>query len=135
MYQRGVIINRERKQQIIDYSGILIGAKGTPTDIDGLIEYRNRAVILMEFKYGNAKMPYGQKLAFTRIMDDCQSAGKQAVLLVCQHDEADTQNDIDAARAIVRELYYQKQWYIDGRRTVKSVIDNFLKFVERGEKH
>ena len=41
---RGVIQNRDRKKQIIDFSGLKYG-KITPTDIDGLIEYKDKAMM------------------------------------------------------------------------------------------
>ena len=132
MYQRGTIRNRAAKQQIIDFSGIVINGTGTPTDIDGIIEFKDVAFVFMEFKFGDAEMPFGQKLALTRLTDACQKSGKHAVLLVCQHDIANAAEDIDAATAKVRELYFRGKWY-PGERSVKEVIDSFLEFVRGGE--
>lgn len=59
----GQIENRARKQQILDFSGLVFG-KITPTDIDGMIEYHGKAFVYYEFKYLNADTKYGQRTAF-----------------------------------------------------------------------
>lgn len=66
--ERGKIENRNRARQIIDFSGLQYG-KITPTDIDGLIEYHDKAILLLEFKYADAEMPRGQKVALERMCD------------------------------------------------------------------
>ena len=50
---------RERAKQIIDFTGLQWDTI-TPTDIDGLIEYKNKAMVFMEFKHNDAQMPKGQ---------------------------------------------------------------------------
>jgi hypothetical protein len=127
---RGVIQNRERAKQIIDFSGLKFG-KITPTDIDGLIEYQDKAIIFMEYKYSNALMPYGQKLALERLADNSQKAGKQSVVLVCEHDVSDCDSDIIEDKAVVREFYYCRHWYHDGSTIVIDKIRSFLNFVNQ----
>lgn len=129
---RGVIQNRDRKKQIIDFSGLKYG-KITPTDIDGLIEYKDKAMMFFEYKYNNAELPHGQKLALERCVNDIRKAGKIAVAFICEHNVSDCNTDIDASSAIVRDCYYNGKWYHDGKRTVKQKADSFIAFVERGE--
>ena len=64
---RGSIQFPDRARQLIDFSGLRYN-KITPTDIDGFIEYHDEAIVFMEFKYGNAELPYGQKLALERLL-------------------------------------------------------------------
>ncbi len=127
---RGRIQERDRARQIIDFSGLKFG-KITPTDIDGLIEYHNQAVIFMEFKYFCAPLPHGQQLALTRLVDNSQRAGKEAILLICEHHVSDCDSDIIASDAIVREFYYRAKWYHDGKTTVFDKIQRFLDFTKR----
>ena len=101
---RGIIQNPERARQIIDFSGIRF-KNITPTDIDGLIEYKNIAYVLMEFKHREAEMPHGQSLALTRMVDDFDRQGKYATLLVCEHYVDDPKADI-IARDTNCKLYY-----------------------------
>lgn len=125
---RGVIQNRERKQQIIDFSGLRFG-KITPTDIDGFIEYQDKAMIFLEYKFSDAALPYGQKLALQRLADNNQDAGKDSVIFVCEHDVSDCKQDIIADKAVVREFYYNHKWYPDNKHTINEKIDNFIDFV------
>jgi len=47
---RGVIKYRGRARQIIDFRGLTYG-NITPTDIDGLIEYKDKCILLIEIKH------------------------------------------------------------------------------------
>jgi len=121
--ERGKIYNRERAQQIIDFSGLRFGTK-TPTDIDGLLDYNNDVFIFMEFKYGNKEMDSGQQLALERICDESKTA---CYVLVATHNH-EVDEDIDAAGAIVRKYRHNKKWIIPkGKTTVKNAIEKILK--------
>jgi len=124
--QRGEVHSRNRARQIRDYSGLRYG-NITPTDIDGLIEYHGKAYILIELKYQNATLSYGQKLALERLTDDLS---KPAICIIGSHDTHNPDNDIDAANAIAVEYRYHKEWHIPKREyTVKGMIDRFLQLV------
>jgi hypothetical protein len=135
---RGIIQNPERARQIIDFSGIRF-KNITPTDIDGLIEYKNIAYVLMEFKHREAEMPHGQSLALTRMVDDFDRQGKYATLLVCEHYVDDPKADIIARDTNVRRYYYRGKWYpaIDrsfyGKNTYQTV-KRFIDMVEKADK-
>lgn len=127
--ERGKIENRNIARQIIDFSGIQYG-KITPTDIDGLIEYHDKAIVLLEFKYADAELPRGQRVALERMCDCFRRANKEATVLVCEHFVKDCTKDIIARNAIVREVYYKGNWYNDGKSTVKERVDRFIQFVD-----
>lgn len=130
MVERGVIENRERARQIIDFSGLRYG-NITPTDIDGCIEYKNKAVILLEYKHRNTEMPYGQRLAFERIADDIVSAGKDCVFLLCSHDVDNCEVDIDGANAIVTNIYWHgKNSKPRNGITVGEQIEKYIAFID-----
>lgn len=132
---RGIIQHRERARQIIDFHGLKYGSI-TPTDVDGLFEYHNKAYIFIEVKYGKQQMPGGQKLAFERLTDDVGTAGKKAVLFVCEHNVTDCEEDIVAADTIVRNIYVfnkntQKgEWKPGNGRTLANAVDIFLRWVD-----
>lgn len=126
---RGVIQNRERARQIIDFSGLRYG-NITPTDIDGCIEYQDKGVAFIEIKHRDATMPKGQELALTRLVDNNSTAGKRAVLFVCEHDVDNCEMNIIASRTIVRDIYCNTKW-VDGEgRTLKECMDIFIKWVD-----
>ena len=103
--ERGVIQNVKRAQQINDFHGVRFG-NITPTDIDGLIEYHNKAWIIFEIKYKDAQLPYGQRLALERMVKDFTTAGKKAMALVVEHFIDDTSEQVDAAECFVREVFH-----------------------------
>lgn len=115
---------------MIDFSGIRYG-NITPTDVDGLIEYHNKAVVFLEYKCDSAEMPYGQKLALERVATNNHIAGKKSTVFVCEHNVHDCEQDVDAAEAVVRDFYYDGVWYHDGKTKVKDKLDNFIRFVDK----
>lgn len=126
---RGKIQFRERARQIVDFSNLRYG-NITPTDIDGLIEYKDKAVIFIELKYLDAEMPNGQRIAFERIVDDVDNAGKYCALLLCSHCVQDCTDDIDASAALVKRAYYKGRWIdISEPITLRKQIDRFITYI------
>lgn len=100
----------------------------TPTDIDGLIEYKDKCYILFETKLGDAKMPYGQELALTRLVDNLN---KPAVLFETTHNVDDVNQDIDIGQSIVKRYYWHKTWfYLDKEHTLENATRQFIKKIE-----
>lgn len=126
---RGVILNRERKKQIISFENIRYG-NITPTDLDGLIEYKNKAFIFMEFKLRDAKLPKGQRLALERMVDACEKSGKDSVAFVCEHEVDNPKQDIDASEAKVREMYWNGRRRKRNKEKISDVIQKFIEWVE-----
>ena len=128
---RGAISHVARAQQINDFSGLLFG-KITPTDIDGLIEYNNKAYVILEVKYDGKDLPFGQRLAIQRMVDDFRNSGKQALALVVNHGIEDTSKHVPVADCMVRELYHSKEnrWRPPKQTmTARNIIDCFLQSV------
>lgn len=127
MAQRGKIINRERAKQLRDYSGLKYG-KITPTDIDGFIDFGNKAFVFLELKLEGTKLPYGQRLALERIGDTIEEAGKECLVVVAEHNTS-LNRDIDVANCKVILKRQNKQWFqsVNSQISVKEIIDDFLK--------
>ena len=128
---RGKIQYRNRRKQLIDFSGLRIGDI-TPTDCDGIIEYHDKGHVFFEIKSRNVDIPKGQKLAFERTCNDFNRLKKPAVFIVAEHDVDDPAEDIDAAQCKVREFYFRGGWYRD-KSLLKDLIERFIKFAD-GEK-
>lgn len=119
---RGIIDNRDRAQQIIDFSGLRYG-RCTATDIDGVIELGGEAFLFLEYKFDYAAMKTGQELCFQRIVD---GLSKPAMLIVATHNHPVGQ-DIDAANAIVMKVWAHGRWWNGWTgHTVKEVADDFF---------
>ena len=125
---RGAIQFRERRKQLVDYSGLRIG-NITPTDCDGLIEYRDKAYVLFEIKHRNAKVPSGQLKALVRSVDDFKQAHKAAILIIAEHDVDNPALDIDAAKCAVR-VFYDGAWK-KSDETLADLIQRFISYVDR----
>lgn len=115
--------------QKVNFDGLQYG-NIHPTDIDGFIEYKDIARVFLEFKYGNAQMPRGQRLALERIVDDARRAGREAVLFLCSHNNEAGKADIDAASAIVTAIYWNGKWRPATGKTVRQQCDRFFLWVE-----
>lgn len=122
------INNPAGMKQLIDFKGLAVDGYIYPTDIDGLIEYKDSEYIIFEIKHGNAEVPFGQKLALQRMVDDFTKVGKQAVAFVCEHSVDDTDTAVIAALCKVREIYYgqEHQWRRPNRPiTLRQAVDSF----------
>ena len=125
------IKNPSRIRQLIDFKGLELDGGIYPTDIDGLIEYRNSQYILIEAKHGKSRVPIGQRLAIQRMIDDFTAAGKLAMAIICEHHVEDIDEPVVMAKCLVREFYYggEHQWRPpDKPLTVREAIDNFQRF-------
>ena len=124
---RGVINNIERAKQINSFDGLQYG-NITPTDLDGCIEYHNKAYIFIEIKYGDTQLPFGQRLALERLVKDTGLA-KKSIAIIAQHNIKNTDHQIIVKDCIVRELYLwnEKKWRPPNRdMTVKELADTFI---------
>lgn len=130
------IRNPYRMRQLIDFTGLELEGGIYPTDIDGLIEYHDQEYILIEVKYGKAKVPFGQRLAIERMVDDFTKIGKPAVAIVCEHTVKDAGKHVVAAACKVREIYYggEHRWRkTEKQMTVREFVDNFQLFLTEKE--
>lgn len=126
------ITNPKRAGQLIDFAGLEIDGTPNlyPTDIDALIEYKDRGYIYFEIKHGSAAVPTGQRLALQRMVDDAGKIQKEAIAFICEHDVHDTSQNVIAAQCRVRELYYsgEQEWRSPEKElTAKEAMDIFLK--------
>lgn len=118
-------------KQLIDFVGMQVDGYIYPTDIDGLIEYKDSEYIIFEVKFGDADVPKGQKLALQRMVDDFTKVGKQAVVFICEHHISDPNTPVIAAKCKVREIYYgnERQWRAPNRvLSVREAVDSFQKY-------
>jgi hypothetical protein len=123
MVERGVIEHRERARQIVSFAGLRFG-NITPTDIDGLIEYKNCCFLLLELKhYSRPELPYGQRLALERL---AASLAKPTLLLHGIH-YTHPEQDIDAAECDVYRYFWGGEWHgLDEQVSVWTAAAGFF---------
>lgn len=105
-YPSSRIRDRDKAKQLVNFSGMQLGQGIYPTDIDGLIEYKDTLYILFEIKYKSPFLPAGQKLALERVVNDFTKAGKDAVVFVATHNVWNPYHDIRAEECVVERFYY-----------------------------
>ena len=128
------ILNPKRMKQLIDFKGLELDGGIYPTDIDGIIEYRDSEYIILEVKHHKAKVPWGQRLCLQRMVDDFTKTGKKAVAIVCEHEVDNPDIPVVAALCNVRELYYggEREWRPpDEPMTVRQAILSFQKYSKK----
>ena len=129
---RGVIQNEARKRQINDFRDLRFG-NITPTDIDAVIEYHGKAYAYLEIKYGDAELPYGQRLYLERQVQDNARAGKQAIAAVVEHNIHNTEVSVPVAECPVRSIYLSKEmkWRNPLRNiSVLEMLTEFFRYVD-----
>lgn len=125
---RGQIQYHNRIKQVIDFTGLRIGTI-TPTDIDGYVDYHNKAAIVFEYKHKSATLSEGQRIALERIINNFQRAGKIAALFLCRHNQPPWE-DIKGADAIVERIYFQGHWYPGKGLTAKQQEEKFIAWAD-----
>ena len=133
MFHSDLIEHRERKRQVIAFEDLQFGSIA-PMDIDGCIEYKDRAVVFMEYKLKGASMPQGQRLCLERLANDVEKAGRVSMVLLCEHEVIDPMEDVNAGRAMVKAVYYKGQWHKGDGSDVKGYIVRFLNFIQKNNK-
>lgn len=120
-------------KQLIDFAGLDIDGYIHPTDIDGIIEYKDSEYIIFEIKFGSADVPYGQKLAIERMVNDFRRVGKQAVAFICEHTVRDIETPVVAAWCKVREIYSGEEgsWKTPIKEvTLRDAVDSFQRDIK-----
>ena len=107
------------------FDGILMG-NCSPTDCDAMIEYHGKGYLFFEYKYGDASMPVGQELAYTRLINDLEKAGKKAALFECHHRD---EGRVRGKDAVVTRVYMAGKWH-PAHGTVQEMTSRFQAYVD-----
>lgn len=102
-----LIRNSNQVKQAIDFSGVENG-KIHPSDIDAVLEFDNQALILIEVKRLNNKIPTGQRLLLERISDSWKT--DKSIVLFVTHDFKDDTIDIPLSDCSLNSYYYNGSW-------------------------
>tara|TARA_Y100001938_G_C7954202_1_gene360864 strand:+ start:35 stop:460 length:426 start_codon:yes stop_codon:yes gene_type:complete len=113
-----LINDRDKVKQVIDFTGAQNG-KMHPMDIDAVLEFDNRILILIEVKYKGNDIPTGQRLTLERICNswykkDIQKTREQerskAIVLKVEHYFRDSTKNIPIENCVVTQIYYNEKW-------------------------
>lgn len=137
MSERGVIRNRRRARQILDFSGLQFGAC-TPGDVDGILDLDDgKAFVIIEIKHRGAPLPDGQRRGINALARALDEAGRFLLVVVAEHDVANAGVDVDASACRVREIYCheKKRLRIFKRHTtLGEIVRDFVDAYTQEEK-
>jgi len=125
-WSRGQIQYPKRASQLIDFRGLCYD-NITPTDIDGLIEFKDKLYVFLELKLRGVDIKLGQQLCFERLCNDLSVAGKVAIAIIAEHNTPVDQQ-IPCADAKVRKCYKDGDWVTpDNPITVGELVDIYYR--------
>ena len=121
---KSLIRNSNLISQIVDFS-TLRNNKIRPSDIDGILEFDNEVLILMEFKRSSVKIPLGQRLLLERICDSWHT--DKSIVLKIEHSFYDETKNIPVEVTAVTGYYMNGSWIypsvLDGRKKTIDFIN------------
>lgn len=100
---RGVYNNINRAKQLLLFEGMQY-QKITPTDVDGIIEYHDKAWFIYEVKLHGTELKYGQRLMLERFCNDMSATGKYVIAIIADHEEFDPDEPVWLKDCVVREI-------------------------------
>lgn len=103
-----LIRNTNEVVKAIDFTGVqnkLIH----PSDIDAVLEFDNRILILIEVKQMGAPIPTGQRILLERLCDNWNTYSSVVLKVEYLPEQSDaTRIPLDVC--VVTEFYYQSRW-------------------------
>jgi len=81
----GLIKHPNRAKQLIDFTGVQSG-NIYPSDIDAVLEFDSKYLLLFELKKVGVQVPLGQRMMLERIIDAWEDSGKIGSVVYCEHD-------------------------------------------------
>lgn len=120
--------NRKAAKQLLAFDGLSYSNGIRPSDVDAIIEYKDKGYILFEAKYDIKEVPRGQKLMLERMVNDFDKTGKEAMAMVCEHYVKDEDTDVILGDSLLREFYWKGSWRVTDRpMTVKEATDQLIR--------
>lgn len=101
----GLIRSSKQVKQAIDFSGVQNGVIH-PSDVDAVLEFGNKALVLMEVKRRGNRIPTGQRLMLERIVDRWD----MGIVLKVEHTYYNVDKDIPLSECFVTAFYTSKEW-------------------------
>ena len=129
------IRNPKRGKQLLRFDGFRLYHKGLETvgatDIDAIVDVRDKILIVFEVKLDGKEVPKGQRYTLQRLVEDAKRAGKHAIAIVLDHYAYSYDEDVYLPNLIVREVYTSEdlRWKPMRKRMTAKALANW--YVER----
>ena len=127
MATNGTIRDRAKAKQLISFHNLVWEGKYCPTDFDFIYEWKDRWLIIGEFKQAGNDIPIGQRLALERVCKNTIAAGKGSSVFLAWHFNADPDDDIDAGGCFVKAVFDGIRWEEPKKATtVRALMDSYM---------
>lgn len=100
------IFNEEAFNQVLSFEGMDYDNGIHPTDMDGVIEYGDKAYVIYEVKHDGVDLRYAQRTYLERTVKDYSKVGKSALAIVADHQGKDPKEKVLLKDCMVREVLY-----------------------------
>lgn len=114
----GLIKNSNKAKQGIDFTGVKWG-KIHPSDVDFVLEFNNKVLILGEVKYKGSELTIGQRLMLERMADSWHTGFSFIIFVHHTHDDDTT--DIPLEKCEVYKIYHNKKWHSLGGMLIDKI--------------
>ena len=109
---KGLIRNTAKVTRGIDFSGLNSSstmAKGSvyASDIDAIMEFNDKHVIMVEIKEEGVPLKMGQRLLLSRLCNAWNQTGRQGIVLFATHSP-DIVGNVGLTQCTVKETYSSK---------------------------
>jgi hypothetical protein len=123
------ITNMNRFSQQICFGGLRFERGIKPTDIDGFLEFDGVEFIFLEYKYKGKDLPWGQRLAFTRMFEAMTRGGVNVLGIIAEH-ETEATSHVPGDNCLVKETWISPRAWRSPKQpiTVKNCIDSWRKY-------
>lgn len=106
-----------------------------PTDIDAVLEYKNKGYLFFEVKGKDKELSTGQKLALERLVNDT-GENKLSIAVVVEHNVSDPEEEIKLKDCIVKWVYSSmeggiKRKFEDKIYTVEEFYPTAIQEIEK----
>lgn len=99
----------KRIRQVLDFRGVG-NSKIHPSDVDAILEFDNKYLIIFECKLKGVSVPFGQRLLFERIADAWQLQNGEAFVVYCEHQTKPSEI-VQMQNTTVINVYHKKKYH------------------------
>ncbi len=125
-----MIRNVDFAGQVISFDGLMFN-NASPTNMDAMLEYKDKGFIFVEAKRNNAPVPVGQEIAFKRLVN---ALNKPAVCFFTTWTLLDSNEQICLAESRVVQYYFECRTHItDMTVSLREYMGRFINFLDTGE--
>jgi len=110
---------KKRFNQVIDFN--FGDSKIHPTDIDAILEFDNKYLIIFEVKKRGVDTPTGQRLLFERLADSWATNGKRSWVIYCEHD-TNPEEVVNLDNCYTKTVYTDNVYYKYKNNPIKKAL-------------